>query len=220
MKKNFLSKKERLAHERSNMNDSSMIIIKKNAEYFRQSMMLRRIESFKLMLSLVEEISLESFVWYVMSFIAVFSSLRTRLSMLASVFTCVLDERCSFLSFSADKPMSCLQVWVFSLNIWCLMRSSHLFQIWSRTSSKFGFFFFLQQFILNSIINLFISMFYLLRLILRNWSELLHDYQCNQNCIQIRIFIRIWIHEKIFEYNYYFLKNSLYSNFLVFLKWQ
>ncbi len=62
-KKNFfLSKKERLAHERSNMNDSPMTTIEKNAEYFRQSMMLRRIESFKLMLSLVERIFLESFV--------------------------------------------------------------------------------------------------------------------------------------------------------------
>ncbi len=64
----------------------------------------------------VEGIPLGSSVWYVMSLIAVFSSLRTRLSMLASVFTCVLDERCFLLFFSADKLMSCLQVWVFSFN--------------------------------------------------------------------------------------------------------
>ncbi len=42
----FLSKKERSVHERLSVNDSSMIIIKKNDEYFKQSMMLKRIWSF------------------------------------------------------------------------------------------------------------------------------------------------------------------------------
>jgi hypothetical protein len=47
MKKKFLGKEERLAHERSNVNDSSVTTMKKNAEYFRQSMMSRRIRSFQ-----------------------------------------------------------------------------------------------------------------------------------------------------------------------------
>jgi hypothetical protein len=55
-KKNFLSKKERSVHERSNVNDSSMIIIKKNDEYFKQSMMLRRIWSFNWCYHLLRDI--------------------------------------------------------------------------------------------------------------------------------------------------------------------
>jgi hypothetical protein len=77
LKKKFLSKRERLAHERPHVSGSSINTIEVNGEFLRQSMMVRRIRSFSWCYHMLRK---TSWIIYIVCHVVVVLSSRRRLT--------------------------------------------------------------------------------------------------------------------------------------------